>query len=43
MDKTKVNKEVLECKKERMVENLIEMIKIYSPSKKEGEFAKYLS
>lgn len=28
--------------KERMVENLIEMIKIYSPSKKEGEFAKYL-
>lgn len=23
--------------KERMVENLIEMIKIYSPSKKEGE------
>lgn len=28
--------------KERMVENFLEMIKIYSPSKKEGNFAKYL-
>lgn len=28
--------------KERMLKNLIEMIKIYSPSKKEGEFANYL-
>lgn len=28
--------------RKRMVENFIEMIKIHSPSKKEGEFAKYM-
>ncbi|WP_353093646.1 M20/M25/M40 family metallo-hydrolase [Tissierella praeacuta] len=28
--------------KERLLENLVEMLKIHSPSKKEGEYAKYL-
>lgn len=28
--------------KERLINNLIEMLKIHSPSKKEGEYAKYL-
>lgn len=28
--------------KERLIENFIEMVKIYSPSKKEGEYADYL-
>lgn len=30
-------------KKDRIIKNLIEMIKIYSPSKKEGKFAEYLT
>lgn len=29
-------------KKERLLDNLVEMLKIHSPSKKEGEYAKYL-
>ena len=28
--------------RERIINNFIEMVKIYSPSKKEGKFANYL-